>query len=115
LIEDHEDTAAYIRKYFERLGHGVVIARSCSEVEKLEDLTRFDLILGDIGLPDVNGWDLMAKIRAYTPAYAIAMSGFGSAADIRRSLRVGYHDHLVKPFTPALLEAALNKMPAPAA
>lgn len=75
-----------------------------------DDLASFDVILSDIGLPDVNGWDLMKQLRPITRAFAIAMSGFGGEADVERSLAAGYQHHLVKPFVPATLEEVLGKV-----
>ena len=74
-----------------------------------DDLSKFDAILSDIGLPDLNGWDLMRQLRSRTRAYAVAMSGFGGEADVQRSLASGYQYHLVKPFVPAALEDVLRK------
>jgi len=74
-----------------------------------DDLANFDAILSDIGLPDVNGWDLMRQLRPRTRACAIAMSGFGGEADVQRSLASGYQYHLVKPFVPAALVEVLRK------
>jgi CheY-like chemotaxis protein len=73
-----------------------------------EDLASFQVILSDLGLPDLNGWDLMLQLRPNTRAYAIAMSGFGGEADVQRSLSAGYQHHLVKPFVPAALEEVLR-------
>ena len=107
IIENHSATAAFISLYLGRLGHHAVVAPSAEAVLNREDLAGFDVILSDIGLPDVNGWDLMKQLRPLTDAFAIAMSGFGGEADVQRSLAAGYQLHLVKPFVPADLEDAL--------
>lgn len=109
LIENHEDTASYIKRFLEQLGHGVVVAAEGESAVRVLNGHRFDVILSDIGLPDGDGWSLMEQIRGKTQAYAIAMSGFGAASDIARSHSVGYQDHLTKPFTPDKLREALEK------
>jgi CheY-like chemotaxis protein len=109
LIENHEDTASYIKRFLEQLGHEVAVAADGpSAISALND-RRFDVILSDIGLPDGDGWTLMEQIRGKTQAYAIAMSGFGSAGDIARSYSVGYQGHLTKPFTPDKLRELLER------
>ena len=109
LIENHEDSAAYVKRFLEQLGHEVVLAADGMSASNAVNAHRFDVILSDIRLPDGDGWTLMEQIRGQTQAYAIAMSGLGSADDIARSHSVGYQDHLIKPFTPDKLREVLKK------
>ncbi|HTD16174.1 MAG TPA: response regulator [Chthoniobacterales bacterium] len=108
LIENHEVTAKFISLFLERSGHQVTVIPDGQTALSRDDLANFDAILSDIGLPDVNGWDLMKELRPHTDAYAIAMSGYGAEADVQRSLASGYQYHLVKPFVPAALEEVLR-------
>jgi DNA-binding response OmpR family regulator len=110
IIENHEVTAEFISLFLRRAGHEVIVVSTAQAALGRDDLASFDVILSDIGLPDVNGWDLMKKLRPTTSAFAIAMSGFGGEADVQRSLAAGYQHHLVKPFVPAALEDALRKV-----
>jgi DNA-binding response OmpR family regulator len=59
----------------------------------------FDLLISDIGLPDGNGLQLMREIRSRRNAHVpgIALSGFGSEDDVRKSRDAGFEHHLVKP------------------
>ena len=109
LIENHEDTVTYLKRFLEQLGYEVVVAADMMSAAKAVNAHRFDVILSDIRLPDGDGWTLMEQIRGKTQAYAIAMSGLGSADDIVRSHSVGYQDHLIKPFTPDKLREVLKK------
>ena len=109
VIENHEVTAKFIALFLERSGHQVAIAPDGQTALSRDDLANLDVILSDIGLPDVNGWELMKQLRPLTRACAIAMSGFGGEADIQRSLASGYQYHLVKPFVPAALEKVLRE------
>jgi CheY-like chemotaxis protein len=110
IIENHEVTAKFISLFLERSGHQVTTTPDGQTALGREDLAKFDVILSDIGLPDVNGWDLMKQLRPRTSAYAIAMSGFGGETDVQRSFACGYQHHLVKPFVPAALEEVLRKV-----
>lgn len=108
VIENHEDTAKFISLFLERSGHEVTIIPDGQTALRHDDLPNIDVILSDIGLPDMNGWDLMRQLRPRTRAYAIAMSGFGDEIDVQRSLEAGYQHHLTKPFVPAALEEVLR-------
>jgi CheY-like chemotaxis protein len=110
IIENHEDTASFISLFLKRAGHEVTAVPNAQTALGRDDLASFDVILSDIGLPDVNGWELMKQLRPNTDAFAIAMSGFGGEADVQRSLVAGYQHHLVKPFVPAALEDVLRKV-----
>jgi DNA-binding response OmpR family regulator len=110
IIENHEVTSEFISLFLRRAGHEVIVVSTAQAALGRDDLASFDVILSDIGLPDVNGWDLMKKLRPTTSAFAIAMSGFGGEADVQRSLAAGYQHHLIKPFVPAALEDALRKV-----
>ncbi|HEX6566287.1 MAG TPA: response regulator [Chthoniobacterales bacterium] len=108
IIENHEVTAKFVSLFLERSGHQVTVIPDGQTALTRDDLANVDVILSDIGLPDVNGWDLMRQLRPRTHAYAVAMSGFGGQADVQRSLASGYQYHLVKPFVPATLEKVLR-------
>jgi CheY-like chemotaxis protein len=108
IIENHEVTAKFISLFLERSGHQVTIIPDGKTALSRDGLGDIDVILSDIGLPDINGWELMKQLRPHTRAYAIAMSGFGDETDVQRSLASGYQYHLVKPFVPAALEEVLR-------
>jgi DNA-binding response OmpR family regulator len=112
LIENHEATAKFISLFLQRSGHQVTVVPNATAALERDDVAKFDVMLSDIGLPDLNGWDLMKQVRPRTGAYAIAMSGFGGEADVQRSLAAGYQYHLVKPFVPAALEEVLRNVEA---
>src|SRR5438309_5241029 len=80
-----------------------------SALEKAQ-IERFDLLISDVGLPDGSGMELMAKLSAKTRLLGIAMSGFGTNADIQKSLEAGFSQHLVKPVTMERLDAAINRI-----
>ena len=71
--------------------------------------SRCDVLISDIGLPDGDGWQLMEKLGSHRPRFAIAMSGYGTSNDQRKSRAAGYDHHLVKPFIPDALLALLTE------
>ncbi len=101
LVEDHADTGRLMARYLKmRLKADVVRAETVETgraryAESLEG-ERFGLIISDIGLPDGSGIDLLDSLPSDHPP-AIALSGYGTEADIRRSKDVGFVEHLIKP------------------
>jgi len=109
VVENHEDTRFLLVLLLEQLGHTVFAAASLGEALMALPPAHCDVLISDIGLPDGNGWELMARLGADRPRYAIAMSGFGMSSDRQRSLGVGYRHHLLKPVEPNQLERLLDE------
>jgi CheY-like chemotaxis protein len=81
--------------------------------EALEAINRggFDVLLSDLGLPDGTGCDLMRKVAEQGHQIkGIALSGYGTAEDISRSLEAGFLAHLVKPVSFQSLHDALQSV-----
>ncbi len=100
LVENHEDTLIYLSRHLEGDGHSVTIARTARETTEAAKQRRHDVLLCDIGLPDKDGWDLLADLGDARPPLCIAMSGYGMASDLQRSREAGFHHHLTKPSCP---------------
>jgi DNA-binding response OmpR family regulator len=109
LVENHEDTVRYMRLYLEQLDYKVCIAADMATALREIPNSNCDVLISDIGLPDGDGWQLMENLGENRPRFAIAMSGYGTGNDQRRSREVGYDYHLVKPFTPEALQALLRE------
>jgi CheY-like chemotaxis protein len=111
VVENHQDTLDAIKMFLEAQGHSVEVAPDMKSALKLAPKTEFDVLISDIGLPDGDGWELMRKLRDQIPNLkAIAMSGYGMRADLDKSKAAGYAAHIIKPFGPVELNAALNKV-----
>jgi len=109
LVENHEDTVRYMRLYLEQLSYEVCVATDMASALREIPESRCDVLISDIGLPDGDGWQLMEKLGDHRPQFAIAMSGYGTVNDQRRSRAAGYDHHLVKPFAPDGLVALLHE------
>jgi CheY-like chemotaxis protein len=109
LVENHEDTVRYIKLYLEHLGHVVMVARDMETALREIPKSRCDVLISDIGLPDGDGWLLLERLGPDRPAFAIAISGYGTGNDQRKSRAVGYNSHLVKPFVPDALLTLLQQ------
>ena len=111
VVENHQDTLDAIKLFLEAQGHSVEVAPDMKSALKLAPKAKFDVLISDIGLPDGDGWELMRKLREQIPNLkGIAMSGYGMKADLEKSKQAGFAGHIIKPFGPVELNAALNKV-----
>ena len=74
----------------------------------------FDVLVSDIGLPDGSGLDLVRLLSRDHPVRAIALSGYGTRDDIRRSRDAGFQCHLTKPIDPEELVEVIEQVAADA-
>lgn len=115
LVENDQHILEVIALVLENFG--AIVTCLCSAREALTQLTREipDLIISDIGLPEVNGYDLMRQIRALPPSQggeipAIAVSGYADLKSIKKSLDVGFQAHLSKPIIIEQLIKEINEL-----
>ena len=112
LVENHPVTLACVRRHLEQRGHEVETAETIADTLRELPAKPCDLLIADLGLPDGDGCALLESLGAARPPLAVAMSGFGSAADQARSRAAGFQQHLTKPFLPAELDRVLNQIQA---
>ncbi|HEX8611955.1 MAG TPA: ATP-binding protein [Telluria sp.] len=100
IVDDNVDAAEVLQMLLEISGHRVVLAHTGADGIREAEALVPDVFLLDIGLPDMDGRELAARLRAI-PAHArsrlIAVSGYGQPLDRQRSIDAGFDDHLVKP------------------
>jgi PAS domain S-box-containing protein len=109
LVEDHEPTRNTMTRLLGMRGHQVEAVSSGLEFRQREGLS-VDVVLCDIGLPDINGYDLFKEMRErYPQMVGFALSGYGTDEDIEQAKVAGFIEHLVKPVAIANLDRALAK------
>ncbi len=108
LVEDNEDAAIAMAMSLEFLGYDVVHAGTVRDALSTGLRETFDVVVSDLGLPDGSGLELGPKLVGRAPL--VALSGFGSPADVARSLAAGFAAHLVKPTDPEDLHATIGKV-----
>jgi CheY-like chemotaxis protein len=110
VVEDNPESAECLRLLLNQMGHDVTAVLSGAEAVRLAAVWRPQLVLCDIGLPGMSGFEVCAALRRH-PATArarlIAVTGFGEAADRRRCLEAGFDHHLSKPVDPHVLESMI--------
>jgi len=99
IVDDNADAAFALGKLMQILGHEVVLAHDGPEALAAATAAPPDLILLDIGLPGMEGYEVAARLRAagHTRATLVALTGYGREDDVRRSRDAGFDHHLVKP------------------
>jgi len=113
LVEDSSTMRSYVVTILESVGVGDIV-QVPSGFAALKELpgSRFDLIITDVNMPDINGLELIRYIRS-SPTLAqvpmIAISTEGRDRDRERCLRLGANEYLAKPFRPEALIAAVQR------
>ncbi|QDG52563.1 response regulator [Persicimonas caeni] len=109
-VDDNVDAAYFMAVLLQDAGSTVELAATGAEGFDKAKNDDFDVVLLDIGLPDMSGRDLVRRLRQL-PAYAdtrmVAISGYGQDRDIADSLEAGFDAHLAKPVSPEQLRAAI--------
>ncbi len=113
LIEDNADAREMLGDLLELEGWDVAVCENGSD--GLESLCKKppDLALVDIGLPELNGYEVAKQFRSRQPdsqVYLIALSGYGQTADIMKSEAAGFDTHLTKPVDPDELLSVINSV-----
>ena len=107
LVEDHEDTRRIFELILKQKGHLVESAGTAEAALHLAGGQEFDLVISDLGLPDLSGTELMTILRERHSLRGVALSGYGMEEDIRKSKSAGFDRHLVKPVDPAKIDQLL--------
>jgi PAS domain S-box-containing protein len=115
LVDDDADTREFVTFLLEEAG--AVVTATASAGEALLALTRSrpDVLLSDIGMPDMDGYMLMRQVRAL-PSHkggqvpAIALTAYAGEFDQKRALAVGFQQHIPKPVEPEILIRAISAL-----
>lgn len=113
VVDDNRDAADSCSALMEFSGHHVQTAYSGRQALELAETFRPHAILLDIGLPDIDGYQLAASIRAATWGQGIALiaiTGWGQEQDRRRAIEAGCDHHLTKPIDPDSVDALLQSL-----
>ena len=111
VADDSQDGADSLAFLLRAAGHEVFTAYDGRTAIQLAEQHRPDAVLLDIGMPEVSGYDVARAIRREAwgrPMRLVALTGWGQAEHRRRSIEVGFDDHLVKPVELDLLENVLQ-------
>lgn len=109
VVDDHADTRIILNRALTKLGYQVTLAESCATARAAAEAMNWqiDLMLGDIGLPDGDGAELMAEFKGRCGCATVALTGYGSKADLERYAQIDVDRWLVKPIDLQGLKAAI--------
>jgi two-component system CheB/CheR fusion protein len=115
VVDDSADTVDMLKSLFEMDGALVSTANSGAEALEIIKRNRFDVILSDISMPGMDGFELLRRLRklpgaAHVPV--LALTGFGRTEDVDRAEAEGFFSHVTKPIDLSELVEILQKLPA---
>ena len=117
VVEDDAEFAGLLALWLERAGMSPRVAATGSEALRAVYDERPDLVTLDVGLPQLDGWELCGRIREFSSVPILIVSARGAETDRVRGLQLGADDYITKPFSfrefVARVEAALRRATMP--
>jgi CheY-like chemotaxis protein len=114
VVDDNADAAQTLCSLLAMDGHTVQVAFAGPEALQCVESFRPHIVLLDIGLPGIDGYEVARRIRASyeQPIHLVALTGYGQEADRDRARGAGFADHLVKPVEYSKLQQTLASIAA---
>ncbi|MDB5345204.1 MAG: cheBR, two-component system, chemotaxis family, CheB/CheR fusion protein [Schlesneria sp.] len=114
VVDDNRDAALTLSMLLNAAGHEVDVAYDGQEALAMAADRRPDLVLLDIGLPHMDGYEVARRLRQdlkLTDIMIVAVTGYGQDEDRRRSAEAGFDLHYIKPINPRDLDELMKKVP----
>jgi CheY-like chemotaxis protein len=111
VIEDHKDTAELMNEIMREAGHDVRIAHSGHDGVTAALALPAEVVLCDVGLPDIDGYEVARRLRAADAtarARLVALTGYDGEDEEQKARAAGFDRHVVKPIDPFQLEQLLR-------
>jgi len=110
VVDDNRDAAESLAELVALFGHSVEVAYDGASALDIVHSNQLDVVLCDIGLPGMNGYDVAKAIRrkARNGMRLIAVSGYAQPEDVKRALEAGFDAHVAKPPDPSLIDRLLS-------
>jgi len=113
LADDNRDVAQSLALFLRLVGHEVALAYSGPEALSLAESVRPEILLLDIGMPGMTGYEVARQIRRCewaTHSVLIAITGWGQEEDRQQSRAAGFDYHMTKPVDPAAIQLLLHQI-----
>ena len=113
VVDDVPDVTEMIGLLLKHAGYDVSTADSARAALQLARRRHYDLVISDIGMPEMNGYELAAALRhlkEYFETPMIAVTGYSEYDDRGRAVNAGFNVHLTKPIEPAQLLNLMNEL-----
>ncbi len=108
VIDDDKDLTLMLKAQLERSDYQVVVASSGQEGLQKAYQTRPDLIILDVMMPGMDGWEVCRRLRELSNVPIIMLTARSLKGDVVRGLEIGADDYLTKPFSAAELDARIQ-------
>jgi DNA-binding response OmpR family regulator len=108
VVEDEDSIASLVRSYLERDGFTIVRARSGEEALMELERNPVRVVVLDIGLPDIDGFDVCSRIRQHSRVPVVMLTARDEEPDRITGLELGADDYVTKPFSPRELLARVK-------
>jgi CheY-like chemotaxis protein len=115
VVDDNRDSADSLKLLLQLWGHDAECAYGGEEALATAAGFGPQIVLLDIGLPGMSGYELVGRLRqipAARDAVFVAVTGYSRPEDRARTAQAGFDHHLVKPVDPGALEALMGRLPA---
>jgi len=103
VVDDVSDVTDMLSVLLTHAGYDVTCASNAPEALALAREQRFDVVISDIGMPEMNGYELAEALRSlpgYKAVPLVAVTGYSMFDDRSRSLTAGFNEHITKPIDP---------------
>lgn len=113
IVDDSEDTIAMLQELLKLAGANVTTATTGADALRLAAENEFDVILSDISMPEMDGFEFLQRLRKIDGRQdipVIAITGFGRTDDIARARAAGFYSHLTKPLNLQMLTEVLQQL-----
>jgi len=110
VIEDHKDTAELMVEILSQAGHEVRVAHSGGDGILAAQTLKADVVLCDVGLPDIDGYEVARRLRADAATARmrlVALTGYDGEDELQKARSAGFDRHVVKPIDPFELESLI--------
>ena len=113
VVDDVADVTEMLAVVLTHAGYSVVTAASAPAALKAARERQFDVIISDIGMPEMNGYQLAREVRqlpGYETVPMVAVTGYSMFDDKERSSKAGFNAHMTKPIDPRALLALIDQL-----
>jgi len=110
IVDDEWNMRNLLRIYLQKEGFAVQEAANAGEALGLLKLSRYDLLLLDVMMPDIDGWEVCRRVREFADLPILMLTARTSTQDKVQGLTLGADDYLTKPFEPEELVARVHSL-----
>jgi len=116
IVDDNEMTLTLVSKILELEGYEVDVASNAIDTFNLVEINKYDLLILDVMMPDINGYDLCKKLRGdphNIDSPILILTAEGNNLEKQRALACGANDLLTKPFNMDVFNSHVKKLLSP--